>query len=370
MIILLRSDDLNPDPRVEKYVNFYKEKALEYLLIGWNRSEDIKPQREDALFFEKKAGYGKGARNIVNLILWNWYLLKILLKRREDYQLIHACDFDTMLPTVFMKLFWGKKVVFDVFDWYTDSRQIGNKIVKKVLKTVEQWVTKKSDFIIICEEERIVQLPKDVDVNKVHVHRNLPDNMIEVDKSANMDEKKRDSYVLSYVGVFDSGRGLKELLEAVSHNKQVVLHMAGFGRLTNIVQNYAAKYDNIKYHGAVKHDQAMALMGSSDIIVGMYYTINRNHILAAPNKYYEALFLGKPLLTNVGTIVGDRTLKYQTGYAIEEGKEAILKFMADITEDKNRILGRNAKDLFEKKFRNSSADFLNNEYLLFVHSLL
>ena len=55
MIILLRSDDLNPDPRVEKYVNFFKEKTLEYLLIGWNRSEDIKPQREDALFFEKKA---------------------------------------------------------------------------------------------------------------------------------------------------------------------------------------------------------------------------------------------------------------------------------------------------------------------------
>ena len=64
IVILLRGIDLNPDPRVEKYVNFYKKNNIEYKLVGWNRGKS-RIKKDNTIFFELEAPYGLGTKNLV-----------------------------------------------------------------------------------------------------------------------------------------------------------------------------------------------------------------------------------------------------------------------------------------------------------------
>lgn len=38
MVILIRSNYANPDPRLQKYINFLEKNNIKYLVIAWNRS--------------------------------------------------------------------------------------------------------------------------------------------------------------------------------------------------------------------------------------------------------------------------------------------------------------------------------------------
>lgn len=61
--------------------------------------------------------------------------------------------------------------------------------------------------------------------------------------------------------------------------------------------------DNIIYFGKVVYDQGLNIMYNGDVIYAMYCKTNPNHIFAAPNKYYEAMLLAKPIISTKGTIV-------------------------------------------------------------------
>ena len=74
----------------------------------------------------------------------------------------------------------------------------------------------------------------------------------------------------------------------------------------------------MKYFGKVSYTDGLRIMYNADLIYAMYSKINPNHIYAAPNKYYEAMFVGKPVITTEGIIVGDKITKKNYGVAIGE----------------------------------------------------
>lgn len=59
-------------------------------------------------------------------------------------------------------------------------------------------------------------------------------------------------------------------------------------------------------------------MARSDIIAALYEKVVLNNEYAAPNKYFEGLYLRKPILTTRGTLVGNHTEEFKTGFVIGE----------------------------------------------------
>src|SRR5690625_5188708 len=104
-------------------------------------------------------------------------------------------------------------------------------------------------------------------------------------------------------------------------------------------------------------------MASVDVYVGFYYKTNKNHLFAAPNKYYEHLFLGKPLLTTLDTPPGIKVEKFKTGWAIEEGVESISAFLDSITINKCKEFSVNALRLWDKDFKNYNEEHVDNYYI-------
>lgn len=79
----------------------------------------------------------------------------------------------------------------------------------------------------------------------------------------------------------------------------------------------------------------------------MYYKTNPNHLYAAPNKFYEALALEKPIITTAGTLVGDKVKSIKSGYVINEGERAFEELLDKLIND-----GMHIKMDFAKAFQN------------------
>lgn len=362
MIILLRSTDGDPDSRFQKYVTFLEQKSITYYTLCWDRFR-IKQETKKHLYYQQRAEYGKRTGNIFNLIRFNVYLLKWLIRKRKQYKIIHACDFDTILPAICMKFFFRKKVIYDIFDWYIDSRNVTNPLLKKLLTILEYVNIKSSDAVIICEEERAKQIrftPK-----RLWVLPNIPyfsENVIETKRNAN---KQSCTLNLSYVGVLGECRGLDKIVRYVKEHSNVYLNIAGFGVLETLLKDWE-HYPNIKFYGTVKYEEGLNIMADSDVICALYEKSNPNHLYAAPNKYYESLFLGKPLITTEGTLVGNKTQKGQTGYVIGETYKDLCEVLDNITEVDLQNYSRQAKILWNTKYENYVSDFMNETYWAYI----
>lgn len=361
MIIFLRSTDCTPDSRVQKYTDYLESCKKNYKVVGWNRHNRVADNNKYT-FYHKSAPHGNGTKNLFAMLGFNVFILRYLWQNKDNYQIIHACDFDTVMPAIVIKLLFGKKVIYDIFDWFVDSRNFHNNLLKKIILFFERVALKNADVTIICDEERITQL--NYIPRTLWTLPNIPNfNSHILESKSNLNDK----IVLSYVGVLSEDRNLQELLDAVSRNQQINLQIAGFGILEHKVKEYANKYENITFWGSVPYKDGLNIMNQSDIIVAFYEKRIKNNIYAAPNKYYESLFLGKPLLTTRGTLVGLKCEKYHTGFAIEEGEKSIAEFFSTIVS--NKIVceyGANAKRLWQTNFSTYVEHFMENNYLKYI----
>lgn len=364
MVVFLRSLDCNPDPRVQKYCDFLESEQINYHILCWDRCVKFSDD-ELHTYFRKRAVYGTGLKNMYGILKFNQYLVKQLYKRRKSYKIIHACDFDTILPAIFFKIFFRKRVIYDIFDWFVDSRHFNNKLLKKFILLIEKFALLLSDATIICDEERKSQLnyiPKTLWV--------LP-NIPNFKSQGGIDEcswKETGNKIrLSYVGTMPADRGIDKLLECVKNNPQLELNIAGFGIMDKLVYEYSEKYPNIHFYGTVPYEKGMEIMCKSDIIVAIYEKLVLNNVYAAPNKYYEGLYLGKPILTTLGTLVGTHTEKYKTGFVIGESYEDMDRlFKQENLLTLAKQYGENATRVWNEKYKDYVDNFMNQTYGLFI----
>lgn len=362
MIVLLRSTDGCPDSRLEKYVDTLESHNIEYCTVCWDRNCKLSDSGKN-VYYHRKSQYSLGWKNICGLVGFNLFIFKWLWKNRKNIRTIHACDFDTVLPAMLFKLLFHCIVIYDIFDWYVDSRNLS--ILKYVVLLLEWGNLKLADVTLICEEERKKQLctlPR-----KCWVLPNIP-NLIQF-KREDFVVNKYDSTIIriSYVGILSRNRGLENVLKFVSeHPFTYTLSIAGFGELESLVDEYAKRFENIIFYGAVKYSKGLEIMYNSDIIMAIYELSVPNHLYAAPNKYYEGLFLGKPILTTKGTLVGNKTEDNGTGFVIEDSFEALVSLLNRLTKKEIASLGEVAESLWTTKYSTYVNDFMNNYYLPFI----
>lgn len=364
MVILIRCNDIVSDPRAMKYVRFLQEKGIEHRLIGWDR-DGTNESVSNAIMWQKKAGYNVGGVNAVrNRLGWMYFVLKQLLKFGRKNVVVHGCDIDSAFPAAVYKLLNRKaKLIFDIFDWFSATLYDQKPYVLKAFKIMERFTVKHSDSIIICEPERIEQIPYNVDQSIVTVLPNIPcfsdTSFIKHDPSKDF---HNDLITFSYVGGFCEERCLYEIIELAG--KGVInLAIAGFGDNRMEKQLESLKNcRNIKYYGKVSYQDGLIISYNSDVMYAMYSKVNPNHIYAAPNKYYESMFLGKPIFSTKGTIVEKKVLLNKTGYVSEERIEDIQSTISLITRESINEFGQNAKKLWSEKYSNYTSKWLNDTY--------
>ena len=318
-ILFIRSNPVFPDSRVEKEIGALQEAGHNVELLAWDRNADYPLRMEflndsmhDICAYRVgiKANYGSGIKNIGNLLKFQYEIFKFL--KTHVYDAIHACDFDTAFTAFHLINRDKTKFIYDIFDFYVDAYNVPN-ILKELIKCLDYKIIEKANCVIICTEERRQQIAGSNPKKVVVIHNTPP--MLVIDKKNQTLHGGRPK--ICYVGILQPGRLLIELGEVVKNHPDWELHIGGFGMYEEYFKKLSEEYANIFYYGRLPYERTLNLESKCDIMLALYDPNVPNHKYAAPNKVYEALMLGKPLIMAQGTGLASLIDKYSIGEIIE-----------------------------------------------------
>lgn len=356
-ILFIRANAVNPDSRVEKEVNCLIKNGYHVTILAWDRkstyplrkqSIELPGGKTDIYRVGIKAGFGNGMKNLPNLIKFQ-ICIRQFIKSHQDFDIVHACDFDTAFTAFHSINHKRTRFVYDIFDYYVDAFAVPKRL-RKFIWNLDRNVINNADATIICTEQRRKQL-KGTSPKKVVVIHNTPplyyNKMPQHTKNDNNKVTK-----IAYIGILSHGRLIEELINIVKKDKNLELHIGGFGIIENKVKEASKKFDNIKYYGKVPYSQVLSIENQCDIMTAIYDPKIPNHRYAAPNKFYEALMLGKPIImvqnTGISELVEKEhigTLISYSGLGLEEGIHRLIDGKAQWNE-----INKHMKNMYKNKF--------------------
>lgn len=353
-ILYIRSNGLNQDSRFKKEVQSLDKVGHEVFAFSWNRDENHKINktkifsRSTLYNIGIKSSFGIGIKGIFPFLKFQIAILFFIISNRKNFDIIHACDFDTGLTVWLITRIIRKKYVYDIYDYYIDSHRISNQF-KSVVAYLENVVINSSEVTIICTEKRLEQI-SDSNPKQVVIIHNSPSKInYKRGNHENVDSKLK----IAYFGIFGNGRMLPELLEIVHNDEFLELHIGGYGLLEKIVVDYAEKSENIKFYGKLDYEDVVNKEGTCDVLTALYDPNDRNHYYAAPNKFYEAAMLGLPVIMAKNTGMSELVSEYGNGINISTFSSESLKLaFKKLTNDyvNYHLNSLKFKELFSRKY--------------------
>jgi glycosyltransferase involved in cell wall biosynthesis len=272
-----------------------------------------------------------------------------LIKNKELYDIIHAFDFDTgIVASRYAKKFC-KKFVYHILDYYVDAHWLRKTVLENPILKLENSIINDADATIICTEKRKEQIAGSMPKRLAVIH-NTPSTA----QLKQCDHKTQQSGKIKivYVGILEPSRLLREIAAAVSENSNLEFHVAGFGTLEAFFIEQAQTYDNIYFYGRLPYDHTLSLENECDIMLAIYDPAIDNHRFAAPNKFYESLMLGKPVIMVHGTGMSEVVAENGIGERIEFSKDGFIDGVNRLIGRKDEwpLIGRRMKDIYRNQY--------------------
>ncbi len=334
-IIMIRSNPVEPDSRVEKEARVFLRNGWRVLLLVWDREQNgiLKDDKDLGEFsvprirFGAVAGYGGGMKYLRQYLLFQLRIMRWLLANRTKYDIVHACDFDTANAAAAACRILQKKNVFDIFDFLENDR---NAFLGSIVSKRQITLINRADAVVICSEKRKRQIHGSSPKRLAVIH-NSPEDI----RMGDIRIRGEDRVKIAYVGIFDENRMILELMDAVGHMPDAELHIGGFGKIEKQVIQSASRHGNIYYYGKLSYEDTLALEKQSDIITALYSPDLKNHYYAAPNKFYEGLFLGKPLVMVKNTGMSEIVARNHFGAVIEYHAQGLRQGIRALIAERN-----------------------------------
>ena len=358
-VVLLRSNPINPDPAVERIASALAEIGWEVTLVGWDRNGeyDFKEEKLEignktvrVVRFGIPAIFSGGIKkNLISLVKFEKRLAGWLSDNKNEYDVIHAFDFDTGFTAKRIAAKYNKGLVYHILDFYAADRFRENSTGYKLVRNLEFSVINVADATIICTEARKKQIfgSKPVKLEIIHNTPGYTEPSECFELKCNTDKVK-----LVYVGCFEDNRFIEELINCVMADERTELHIGGFGKNEEYVRESARKCDRILFYGRLLYEDVLSLEKQCDILTAMYNPVIPNNRYAAPNKLYESMMLAKPVIMCKNTGWDDLISKNDIGILIEPTEKGISDGIDTFVKRKEewREMGNRAFSIYEKDY--------------------
>ena len=355
-VLMIRSHIVPPDPPVEKAARFLVSKGCSVTVVCWDRDCDYKIKKDfipvgedgfEVVKFGIRGTFSGGIKkNLFPMIKFLLRLRSYMKENCENFDVIHAFDLDTGIVAKQIAKKKNKKFIYHILDFYAACRLKKDTFLYNAIKNVEFKVISSADATIICSEKRKEQIegskPK-----KLFVIHNTPE-------AVDFEEAKSETgrMKIVYAGVFLQGRLLDELFELVEADEKLELHIAGFGEMEDKIQALSQRCARIHYYGKLPYSKVLELEHNCDIMTVLYDPAVPNHNYAAPNKFYEALMLGKPFVMCKNTGWDEVVEKEQVGVLIECSKDGLKKGLDTLYEKREQWeeMSERGKTLYRDRY--------------------
>lgn len=330
---MLRASHVSPDPRVERAARVAAARGWDVEVLAWDRTGDLEPVTVlpfgRVVRYARPAEHGRGLANLLGLVLFQAYLALGTVRRRKGLVAIHACDLSTGLTGLVLARLLRVPLVYDVFDYYADSFPVPRRL-RGAVRRLETLVIEAADEVVLPSAGRQRQIAP-AQPRSLTIVENSPD----IDATAAGEPLPRCD--LGYVGILAPGRLLEEVVDLVAAHGSISLRIAGFGPLADHVAAVAEAAPNVEYLGQVGVDEAVRVLRSSTVMFATYDPTVPNHRYSAPNKFAEALALGKPLVVCRDTAIDVLVESSGLGRVIDYDGHQLLAAVEELLADREML---------------------------------
>jgi glycosyltransferase involved in cell wall biosynthesis len=360
-------NDLVTDQRVRKVCYYLAAKGVKVQLIG--RVLPDSPPLELHPYEQKRMRliFTKGP---LFYAFFNFRLFFKLLFAKSD--LLVANDLDTLLPNFIISKMKGIPLIYDSHELFTEVPELEGRLAKKVWLRLERGIFPHLTDVLTVNDS-IAQIFEDQYAIRPLVVRNLPE---EQDKVVPLDRKEfelpadKKLLILQGSGI-NVDRGAEELVEAMKYIENTILLIVGSGdvlpQLKQMVLQ-AKLEEKVKFIPRQNPDRLKKITAMADVGLSIDKDTNLNYRYSLPNKLFDYIQCGVPVLASNLPEVSKIVLEYQVGRVINhhDPKEIahVLKDMLD-HDDKIKLAGHLAKAARELNWQ-ANIPVLNQVYNKYI----
>lgn len=271
-----------------------------------------------------------------------FYLKSICLVARIDADLYQAEDLFS-LPVAWLgaRLHRGK-LSYDCRELYFAlGSLLGRRWTQAFWSRVERiWITR-ADLVMITAQNQQEILVKRYGIDPPIVVRNHPPLALKPHKSHDLREKfpiPDDSPILLYQGMFHPGRGIFLPLEILRRIPDCVAVYLAFGELRGEVEKRIRDYGlegRVFIEGPLPYDEILAYTSGADIGLALQEPFGENHLRARPNKIFEYIMAGIPVVASDFPPLRKAILEHEVGIVVDvENIDEIVGKIEQLLDDR------------------------------------
>lgn len=267
----------------------------------------------------------------------------------HNAKLIHCNDLEPLPVAIISKIlsFGKQKILYDAHEFETERHGNVHPLFHTVMVFMEKQCLKFCDAVITVSDGIAEEYQHRYKINKPQVIMNCP--YYQEPKVSNklhevlgIDKNKK---IVLYQGRLSQGRGIEAILAAFfgTRSDEFVLVLMGYGPMQQEIEELSKKHASIFFHPAVSPNDLLAYTASADIGILLYPNTCLNHYYCLPNKFFEYIMSGLPVIVSDLYELARITNQHNLGitvsdYTASKINWAITALMESI---KNQKLSRN-----------------------------
>lgn len=344
-------------------------------VIEWDRSgQKPKVEVKNKIVFKRLTLRAANRLRIFCLVpVWILYsFIQILI---GNYRIVQPQNLDCLIQTFLAtRCVRHGRIVYDLADFYRDAYVVSMPIVSPMCAILEKQLIRRVDAAILVSERQVLQVEARNLPEKVVLFYNVPD--VNLGKSNNADlsrtVKNEDCFTLFYAGIlgYDRVSLLMNVICAI-RDLPVKILIAGFGEYERSLHCLSETNRQLTFLGRLDHEDVIQCTMRADVVLLPYDSNYVNNRIGLPNKFFEAMTLGKLVLAPDNTYMGEIVTEEKTGFVVDyhSAKELHAKIQSMVHNDEKVTLafGRNARRLYKERF---DLDKLVSNYRGLVQSLV
>jgi glycosyltransferase involved in cell wall biosynthesis len=324
---------------VDKVCRFLHENGVEVLLVGRKLSESKElidrsyaTHRMNLKFTEGMMFYAEYNLRLFFFLLFNKFDFLV----SNDLDTLPACDLAASSK--------GKKLVYDSHEYFTEVPELQNKkIVKSIWEIFEIMIFRNLKRCYTVNDS-IAEIYYGKYKKNFKVVKNLPE-MTKIEKlksksDLNLPENKH-ILILQGAGI-NIDRGAEELTEAMRNLENCFLVIIGSGDVFPVLKRKLANDEvlsaRIRLVDKLPYREMMQYTLNADVGFSLDKNTNPNYLYSLPNKIFDYIKAGVPVIVSDLVEIGKVVRKYEVGEVISGHDSVELsRFINDFLNNKQKL---------------------------------
>jgi glycosyltransferase involved in cell wall biosynthesis len=343
LIYVSVTNDLATDQRVRRVCEVLHEIGFEIVLIGRKLPGSLAVNRPyKTVRFDLPFVRGAGFYISYQIRLF-WFLLF------SPKGVLLSNDLDTLLPNFLISKLKRVTLVYDTHEYFCGVPELQNRpTVRRIWLAVERWIFPKLKHVFTVNQSIAVLYERDYGVRPM-VFRNIGNRL------ANPKFKTRQELGLPNDQVIcinqgtgiNMDRGMEEFVEALPLLGDVVLLLVGSGDVIPKLKGRVAEMnlaDRVIFVDKLPYEDMLHYTANADIGLSLDKPTNINYRFSLPNKLFDYIQCGIPVLASDLPEVAQIVKGYEVGICVTgHASDQLVAGVKALLEKNNPTLKANIK---------------------------